>query len=104
MWSKRWTGPARRVEADIQHQRDSKGYDYKRKRTAFHKEHSIHDPEPSDRLTSDLNQRSYKANRFRTESQFEIRVKRPSTSSTPSAISNPPEATSTACMCERKRL
>src|SRR5215469_15453916 len=46
----------------------------------------------------------HSAKRFRNESQLEISVKRPITSSTPSAISSPPEATSRACICERKRL
>src|SRR5215469_665514 len=46
----------------------------------------------------------YKANRFKNDNQLEISVNRPITSSTPRAINNPPEATSSACMCERKRL
>src|SRR5579863_347206 len=50
------------------------------------------------------NYSSYKAKRFKNDSQFEISVKRPITSNIPSAIIKAPLATSIACMCERKRL
>jgi hypothetical protein len=67
--------------------------------------HSSHSPIcASLELNSFFPSGSYKANRFRNDSQFEIRVKRPITSKMPSAIKRPPLATSRACMYERKRL
>ena len=46
---------AGRVEADIQHQRDSKGYDYKRKRTTFQENTPFTIPNQATVLHSDLN-------------------------------------------------
>src|SRR5260370_42643080 len=61
-------------------------------------------PLTDDKFLSGNSCARYRAKRFRNENQFEIRVKRPRTSKTPSAINKPPLATSRACICERKRL